>query len=360
MLAPGWMDRSLMSSASKTIPQPTGPDRRSILKAGAWSVPVVALAVAAPAASASTTANLALLPPQFGSSIPMFTPSLTQRYDASEPSGVVVGNTTSEVYTGPVILRLEVDRRLWDVTGFTYDTRDGEGARAASFSGPTLSDDRAVYTVSFAATVAPDTDSFTGILVRPTLTFLGDYPNDTLAPADAGASWVLVEPADAGPSDNVFVNNPGEPVDATPFGATLTADFELVASGDGSAYRPTNATLTSIGPNPTAVEDRVTVGFDPALADDVVLQNIALNGAASPDLLSQRTNTVSGGRRSVDFAFTGPLAEGDVVTFTLLYSGGTGATPASTAGSQIAYVPVTPNDDNQRGRGQSFANQPGS
>lgn len=349
-----------MSPDSQTTPLPTGPDRRSVLKAGAWAVPVIAIAVAAPAASASTAANLALLPPQFGSSAPMFTPSLTQRYGASEPSGVVVGNTSGEVYTGPVILRLEVDRRLWDVTGFTYDTRDGAGARETSFTGPVLSADRAVYTVSFAATVAPNSDSFTGILVRPLLTFLGDYPNDTLAPADAVSSWVLVEPVDAGTSDNVFVNNPGEPVDATPFGATLTADFELVNSGGGSAYRPTNATLTSIGPNPTAVEDRVGVRFDPAVADDVSLQNVALNGVPSPDLLSQRTNSVSGGQRYVDFAFTGALAAGDVVTFSLVYSGGTGATPANTVWSQVGYVPVTPNDDDQRGRGQSFANQPGS
>ena len=74
-----------MSSAPSTSPVSRGLDRRSVLKAGAWSVPVIAVAVAAPAASASTTANLALLSPQFGSGVPMFTPSLTQRYVASEP-----------------------------------------------------------------------------------------------------------------------------------------------------------------------------------------------------------------------------------------------------------------------------------
>jgi len=125
-----------MSSAPSTSPVSRGLDRRSVLKAGAWSVPVIAVAVAAPAASASTTANLALLSPQFGSGVPMFTPSLTQRYVASEPVGVVVGNTSGTAYSGPVVMRFEVDRRLWEGSGFTYDPRDGQGERAASFSGP--------------------------------------------------------------------------------------------------------------------------------------------------------------------------------------------------------------------------------
>ena len=349
-----------MSSAPSTSPVSRGLDRRSVLKAGAWSVPVIAVAVAAPAASASTTANLALLSPQFGSGVPMFTPSLTQRYVASAPVGVVVGNTSGTAYSGPVVMRFEVDRRLWEVSGFTYDPRDGQGERAASFSGPDVSGDRAVYTVSFAATVAPDSDPYTGILVRPQLTFLGDYPNDTLAPEDSTSSWVIVDPSDTDPSDGVWVNGPGDPVDATPFGATLTADFERVDVGGGSAYRPTRATLTSVGPNPTAVGDVVRVGFDPALGDLVVAQAVTLNGSAAPDLLSEQTNTVSGGQRSVVFALTSPLAADDRVEFTLAYEGGSGATPLAGGSSQISYSAATANDPNQRAVSQSYINQPGS
>ncbi|MDI9891434.1 hypothetical protein [Microbacterium sp. IEGM 1404] len=349
-----------MSDSPETTRSPRGVARRSVLKAGAWSVPVVAVAVAAPAVSASTTANLALLPPQFGSGVPLFTPALTERYVASEPVGVVVGNTTGQVYTGPVILRLEVDRRLWDVTGFTYDARDGEGARSAGFSGPSVTGDRAVYTATFAATVVPNADPYTGILVRPDLTFLGDYPDDTLEPADSVSTWTLVEAADLDASDNVHVNGPGATEESSPFGATVTADFAQVTSGSGSAYRPTQATLTSVGPNPTAVGDTVRVTFDAALGDLASLEGVALNGTPAPDLVSEQSNTVSGAFRSVLFSLTSPLASGDVVTFALSYSDPTGATPQVGSSPQIGYSAAVPNDPDQRALSRSYVNGPQS
>jgi hypothetical protein len=354
------MDRLAMSDSPLETAPVSGLDRRSLLKGSAWAVPVIAVAVAAPSASASTTTNLALLSPQFGSGVPLFTPSLTQRYVASEPVGVVVGSTTGQIYTGPVILRLEVDRRLWDVTGFTYDTRDGQGARDAAFSGPVLSGDRAVYSATFAATVVANADPYTGILVRPQLTFLGDYPNDTLEPTDSVSTWTLVEPSDANASDNVYVNDPSTPEDASPFGATVTADFEEVASGAGSAYRPTQATVTSVGPGSTAAGDHVQLSFDVALGDAVSPTNVALNGTPAPGLLAENSNSASGDFRSVVFTLTSPLASGDVLTFGLSYSGGTGNTPQGTFWSQIGYAATVANDPDQRALSQSYVNGPES
>ncbi len=339
----------------------SGLDRRTLLKTGAWAVPTLAVAVAAPAASASTpqTVNLTLEGPQAGSSYPLFTPSLTERYLADAPYGTVIVNTGSTEYVGPLIVSLEVDRRLWNVTGFTYDTRGSAGRQPLPFSGPTISGNRATYTVSFAATVAAGSDAFNGVLVLVQAEALGEYPNDRFEPADSAYTWAILEPNDdANPADNVREITAGAPVSAAPFGGEMTAQFEEVASGTGSAYRPTSATLTSIGPNSIAAGDGIRVGFDATLGDSVDPQNVTLNGTAAAGLLTLTDNSVSGGRRSVLFALTAPLAQDDVVAFDLEYGAGTGGTPLSNT-SQIGYVPATANSDDQRGGNVSYVNQPG-
>lgn len=340
----------------------TGIGRRTLLKTGAWAVPTLAVAVAAPAASASTpaTVNLTLEGPQAGSSVPLFTPSLTERFLADAPFGTVIINTGSTEYVGPLIVSLEVDRRLWNVTGFTYDTRGSSGESPATLSGPTFSGNRATYTASFAATVAAGTDAYTGVFLRVQSEFLGDYPNDRFEPADTAYTWAILEPNDdANPADNIREIPASDPVSSSPFGGAMTAQFEEVPSGSGSAYRPTSATLTSIGPNPIAAGDGIRVGFDATIGDSVEAQNVTLNGTAAPGLLSVADNTVSGGRRSVLFALTAPLAQDDAVAFDLSYTGSTGGTPVSNS-SQIGYAPATPNSYDQRGVNVSYVNQPGS
>ncbi|WZH38442.1 MAG: hypothetical protein PIR02_07170 [Microbacterium enclense] len=341
----------------------SGYDRRTFLRIGAWAVPALAVsgALAAPPAWAGTpkTVNLALQGPQFGSSIPLFTPALTQRFDASEPAGTVIANTGTTAYTGSIVLTLEVDSRLWKVTGFTYDTRTSAGAKAATFSGPTISGNRATYTATFTATIAPGTDPFTGVLVRPKASFLGAYPNDTFALADTAYTWKLRTPNDdADTSDNVWKITAGAPVSAAPFGGALTATFAKVASGSGSAYRPTSATLTSIGPKPIAAGDGIRVSFDAAVGGGVQPKSVTLNGTAASTLLTVAENTVSGGRRSVLLKLAKPLAAGDKVAFTLSYSAGTGGTPGAAA--QIGYWPVSANSADQRGMNVSYVDQPSS
>jgi hypothetical protein len=351
-----------MISSSPTSP---GFDRRSFLKVGAWVVPAMAAATAATAtpawAATPKTVNLALQGPQFGSSIPLFTPALTQRFDADEPAGVVIANTGTTAYKGTIVLTLEVDSRLWKVTGFTYDTRTSAGSAAAKFSGPTMSGNRATYTATFTATIAAKTDPFTGVLVQPKATFLGDYPNDKFAPADTAYTWRLKTPDDdANTSDNVRKGAAGKPVSASPFGAVVTAKYAKVTSGNGSAYRPTSATVTSIGPKPIRAGDGILVSFDAAVGGGVQPKSVTLNGKAVSKLLTVSQNTVSGGRRSVLLTFSSAVAAGGKVAFTLSYSAGTGGNPTAGTSSQIGYWPTDLNSPDQRGRKKSSVNQPGS
>ena len=351
-----------MISSSPASP---GFDRRSFLKVGAWVVPAMAAATAVTAtpawAATPKTVNLALQGPQFGSSIPLFTPALTQRFDASEPAGTVIANTGTTAYKGTIVLTLEVDSRLWKVTGFTYDTRTSAGSAAATFSGPTMSGNRATYTATFTATIAPKTDPFTGVLVRPKATFLGDYPNDTFAPADTAYTWRLKTPNDdADTSDNVWKITAGKAVSAKPFGGALKVKWAKVTSGSGSAYRPSSATLTSIGPNPIKAGDGIRVSFDAAIGGGITPKSVTVNGTAVSKLLTVAENTVSGGRRSVLLKLSSALAAKDVLSFTLSYSAGTKGNPTSGVTSQIGYAPTTANSADQRGGNVSYVNQPGS
>lgn len=92
---------------------PSGPSRRTILRASAWSLPVVAVAVATPLAAASTAIDLALTAGPFGDRIIVTNPEGTLAYDVTVPytfEATTLGATATEGTT----LVVSFDLRLLD------------------------------------------------------------------------------------------------------------------------------------------------------------------------------------------------------------------------------------------------------
>lgn len=91
----------------------SGLRRRTILKASAWSLPVIAVAVATPLAAASTAIDLELTAQPFGDRIIVTNPEGTLAFDATIPY-TFDATTFGQAATAGTTLILSFDVRLLD------------------------------------------------------------------------------------------------------------------------------------------------------------------------------------------------------------------------------------------------------
>lgn len=275
-----------LTPAARTI------SRRTALKAGAWSVPVIAVTTAAPLAAATVPGwDLSLEPPQLGSDARVFTDDLTGIYTVSAPTAYVIGNRGSVASpSASITISLQVDRRIWSIAGMQYSLRGSGSAVDVPTSTPVIEGNLARYTWTIVASVPAHADYTNGIYVRVDSEFLLDYPDDhldrdTIVPV----TWILTPPAgDADPSNDVVAWSAAGPVEAVhAFGGIMDADWEGVQVRTSHiTYRPSEARLTSVGPNPIAVGDRVLVNLESGATSGVAVAEALLDGVAVAGLVT--------------------------------------------------------------------------
>lgn len=292
---------------------------------------MIALAVAAPAASASDKAWDGV-PGSLnrGNNVRLFTADLTQRIEVWVPNGFTFFNYgTAPVPAGtPVLVRY--DNRLFTPTEIRYSignfTPEGD---PIAYSTPIVSGNSSEVTFIFPVEVPPNTDVFSPSAIR----VLAEFDTNVLYPHDAfddivPASFQLVLD-DANPGNNMhgpWGVSSSEP--ATPWGVLIDRVWEPYSWNNGACYAELAAsgTFTSVGPNPARATDQISVVYDNRIATSVSALNITLNGISAPGLVAVDKESVSGNYGQTLFKLSAPLLAGDVLhlDFSYVYAPETG------------------------------------
>ncbi|MBF4551230.1 MULTISPECIES: hypothetical protein [unclassified Pseudoclavibacter] len=359
------MRASLPSNSSSTDKQL--PSRRAIVTAGAWSIPLVTLAVGAPSASASTTTagfDLAIVGLQFGDSLPLFTPDYSQRYTSFVPlSNFAVANfgDTPSPASG-FQASYTVDNEV--------ATIDRVGYRVAGAAEPTYVDDvetivtgtrtehRWLVPVSVPVNESDDPIFPTGAVVLVVeSTVLLRYPNDAYDPAKITGSRVSATSlAPETKTDNNVLQGVGvtELEPAAPYAAETEASFETVPLGTGPARtsRPTSVKITSVGPSPLPASGSAVVRFDYRSTTTFSIANVRRNGTATGDFLQNVTAPERQAGSSVQelvAVFGTPLDADDFLEFDIVYDApGAGSFDVASTAGHVGFLPADNNDRNQR------------
>ncbi|KJL33609.1 hypothetical protein [Microbacterium oxydans] len=167
---------------------PTGPSRRTILKASAWSLPVVAVAAAVPLAAASTAIDLELTAQPFGNRIIVTNPEGTLTFDVTIPY-TFDATTFGATATSGATLLLSFDIRLLDDVSVTM-----LGEPAIQLTSELTGNTR---TVTFALPIAIPADGTTA----PIQPFFATVNSSTFVSDLAPLVVTLVAPAGSGESD---------------------------------------------------------------------------------------------------------------------------------------------------------------
>lgn len=322
----------------------------------AWAAPVVTLAAAAPAASASPSAgfDLALDPPQMGSSFYMFNGALTRLLEVGEPVATVVANHGTVASPAGFTLQVSYDSAVFRINGATANF-GGSSTQETPLPVGTRSLADRVETVTFTIPVVipPGTDPFTGYFVRFDYDIVGVYPNDTVDNYHPTYFTILPVAGDADPSNNVAVGS--KATDAgpvSPWGVLADASYETKAIGSLTLKRPTTVTWTSIGPNPTPAGSTLRIGTDAQTASQVRISAVRVNGTAAPSAV-----TFTSQESFYDETITAVydlnvrLASGDVLSYDLTYVDQTPPAGISQIYSaQATFYAPDPNSPAQRAR----------
>lgn len=342
-----------MTDVSQSV-RARGVDRRSVLMAGAWAAPVIVIAAAVPAASASSHWDLALEPAQRGDSVPLFNAALTERYTVPSPSGIIIANRGADASpAGAITITLQVDDRVWSVEGMEYGIVGGGDASDAGAGSKTVTGNVASYSWTIALSVAAGANwESDGIDIRPRASFLGAYPDDHLDDV-APITWILTPPAgDADASNNVSAwTAQSEPVPASPFGGVIGATWSGVVVADShTTYRPTTVTLFSVGPNEILAGDAIAVTVEAQATDEVALAGTpTIDGTPIAGLLTMTGPIFFGRHRQTLFTLEQPIPAGTTLRFEIAYAGpATVIEPYEGQNAWVTYVTSPANPPDQR------------
>ncbi|KYH45835.1 hypothetical protein [Branchiibius sp. NY16-3462-2] len=321
----------------------------------AWAAPVVTIAAAAPAASASPSAgfDLVLDPPQLGSSFYMFNGALTRLLEVGEPVATVVANHGTVASPAGFTLQVSYDSAVFRLTGATGHF-GGSGGDGTSLPIVTRSVADRVETVTFTIPVMipPGTDPFTGYFVAFDYDILGIYPHDAVADYRPAHFTLLPVPGDADLSNNTAVGSIAQdkgPV--SPWGVLASASYATKAIGSLTLKRPTTITWTSVGPNPTPAGSQLRIGTDAQTASQVRITNVRFNGAPAPGAVTFVSQESTGQTIAAVYALTVRLAARDVLTYDVTYVDQT--PPAGISQiyrAQADFLAPDPNSPAQRAR----------
>lgn len=343
-------------------PGTAGPlSRRTVLTAAAWSAPVVAITLAAPAASASEAGfDLTVDPLQLGDSLTLFSADFSRRWAAGAPLGIVVSNHGTLASPAGATLTVSVDSRVFQFTGMRGAFPGDDTPEALTIVSNTVDGNRSTITATIPYAIPAGTDSYTGFRISMSFDTIAVYPNDGVQPV-LDSTWVLGSPSgDIDPGNNsVSYTGYRDVGPATAWGVLADATWERVdfAGGTGYSHRATSFTLTSTGPTPAVAGGQIMILTDQRVSTAITVDDIQLNGQpAGGAIVFDRDDSYVGQVLYKYYTNTVDLVEGDVVTFSLSYTDGDPATvPASLSGSQVNFIGVIPNDDDRRGMNISAA-----
>ncbi|WP_440710370.1 hypothetical protein [Herbiconiux sp. YIM B11900] len=335
--------------------------RRSVLTAAAWSAPVVAITLAAPAASASEAGfDLAVDPLQLGDSLPVFSADFSRRWAAGAPLGIVVSNHGTVASPAGATLTVSVDSRVFQFTGMRGAFPGDDTPEALTIVSNTVAGNRSTITATIPYAIPAGTDSYTGFRVSMDFDTVAVYPNDGVQPV-LDSTWVVGSPAGDIDVSNNSVSYAGyrDVGPATAWGVIAEAVWERVdfAGGAGYSHRATSVTLTSTGPTPAVAGGQIMILTDQRVSTAITVDDIQLNGQpAGGAIVFDRDDSYVGQVLYKYYTTTVDLVEGDVVTFSLSYTDGLPDTvPENLSGSQVNFIGVIPNDDDRRGTNISAA-----
>lgn len=350
-----------MTEMTKTTTEGVG--RRSIVSAGLWATPVVAVAVGAPMAAASGGWDLALDPPQLGDGVTLFSADFSRRYTVDVPIAWVIANHGTTVSPAGFGFSISYDNRIWDITGMTArwsGATDGAAPTVLPLSAKTVDGDTTTASVLIPFAIPAGTDSYSGLFVTVQREFLAAYPNDAVA-EPIGTVWAIQPPAgdpDA-TNDRVALSGYTDQGPAEAWGASVAAEWERFDFTDGSyVHRPTSGTITSIGPKPALAGAEIMVLTDEKASSSVDLANIRINGAAAGGaIVFDRFDSYYGVITYVYYKTTVDLVAGDVVTFDVAAVDGDASVSATKLyGSQLSFNGVVANDPDRRAPELGFMN----
>ena len=290
----------------------------------AWVAPVVTIASAAPAASASPSPgfDLALDPPQLGSSFYMFNGAFTRLLEVGEPVATVVANHGRTASPSGFTLQVSYDSAVFRFTGATGHF-GGSGTERTTLPIATRSQSDRVETVTFTIPVVipPGTDPFTGYFVGFDYEIVGVYPNDSIEDYRPARFTILPVPGDADSANNVAVGSTTRDLGpVNPWGVLASATYETRTVGSLTLKRPTTITWTSVGPNPSPAGSKLRIGTDAQTASQVRITNVRLNGATTPSAVTfVSQESFSGDTITAVYDLNVRLAAHDVLTYDVAY-----------------------------------------
>lgn len=328
-------------------------ERRSVVRAAAWSAPVIALAVTAPAASASTVIDFdgAVTGLQMGSVTDIFNGDLTARYTVNVPLGFTFLNTGTVPIPAGTAASVTYDRRVFSPQGF--EVRLGQVTIPLAHSVPVVAGDAATVTFNVPIEIQPNTDpvSAAAVLVITRFSMHHDYPNDAIDGLVTSRFAITLQdtnPANNSMDDFGFTTA----IPAAPWGVSIDRSWAPYSWNGGLCHAelPSSTTFTSVGPHPTRAGDQIAIGYDTRLANSATVSGITLNGVPAPDLIAVSSVVASGVYGRTEFTVAQPLAAGDVLqaVFGYVHAPDAGTISDINRSSLNWNSPANPNDPDRR------------
>jgi|GEM_PF-2965976 len=229
----------------------SGIDRRTVLRTGAWAVPAIALAVGAPAASASDTGAVTFRGGDYSYTNSFFNTALTQRSSVQPGLSFDILNGSTPIPSGSITVAVEFDR-------FAYQSSSSpEGLVTLDFGGTRtpldvpITVDATTGRMLFSIPVEVPAQGQSANSVYVNVPFLNTAPNDVYdqyVPAK-----ITIQCAVGGGTPQTTVLGPYVPTvsPATPWGYDFDTNLATYTSGACSVLLPASGSIRSYGPNPT-------------------------------------------------------------------------------------------------------------
>lgn len=294
-----------------------GIDRRSVLTAAAWSVPVVAVAVSTPLAAASVAGfDLFTQGLQRGDGTAFFNGDATLKYLDGFADGFTLLNHGPQEAPAGTIVTMRYDNRIITPGDFSFSQGGPSNPRTPlSYSAPVVNGNESTVTFVIPVPVPVEEDVFG----PGTIWIFTEYDLDILYPNDVlddyrPLYWQVLTSDDDG-SNNSFGSATATTAPANdPWGLQVTGTFTRYTTSACEMELPTAVTVTSVGPGSTPGDVTLNLSLEAFAVTGVTLGGLTVNGvptAATVDSTGSGTYAIALGR---------PLGAGDVVEASFSYT----------------------------------------
>lgn len=253
------------------------------MQAAAWGVPVIATAVAAPAAAASASrdVDLYLEAPQFGDTLAFYSLDYGISYDWGSFTAFHISNSGTEDAPAGTIVQIMYDPRVFAYPEAPF-MRLGDAEHTFPYAVADTSASAAMMTLTIDVPIPAQTswESANSILVRTNQTFLLSYPDDVIDDPTT-YSEVVSNTADANAGNNT--RGPYSPTvhDSGPYEFSLAADTETLSTTSCDMTVPQAIRVTNDGyGTPGGHFPVIQLNVDRTAVTDVSVATATVGGAA--------------------------------------------------------------------------------